>query len=164
MIRMTDYRRNDWMKRYHFSGALNFDLSAFQELTLSATYMDQERANFLYWKDLNNALEPPDEQLNDKVISKRWHISGDYRHIIDKDQYFSFKSIWFQNKFDDNIGAEENFTGNQSRSNFWDAEFQYNYHIQDHQLTLGLEGNFSQVSSNIFSDNSGKNADFLCSG
>ncbi len=152
------YRQNDWMKRYHLSGTLTFDLSAFQELNLSATYMDQEQANFLYWKDLNNALEPPDDQLNDKVESKRWHLSGDYQHILDKDQYFSIKSIWFQNKFDDNIGAEENLTGNQSISNFWDAEIQYNYHIESNQLTLGLEGNISQVSSNIFSDNSGENA------
>jgi len=154
------YRQNDGMKRYHLSGALSFDISAFQELTLSATYMDQWRANFLYWKDLDNALVPPDDQLNDEVESIRWHVSGTYRHILDKDQYFSIKSIWFQNKFDDNIGAEENLTGSQSISSFWDLDVQYNHHIQNHQLTLGVEGNISNVTSNIFSDNSGQNAAF----
>jgi len=152
------YRLNDEAKRIYLNGMLAIDLSAFEQLRFSASLMNQESQNFLYWKDLNNALRPPDDQLGDKVKSRRWHISADYQHILDNERFFSVRSIWFQNYFDDNIGAEENIDGNESRSDFWDVEFQYNHEIMKHQITTGVEGNLSQVSSNIFAKSSGRNA------
>jgi iron complex outermembrane receptor protein len=156
--RDESYRLNDEGRRYYVNGMLEADFSAFQELSLTASLMKQEKQNFLYWKDLNNALRPPDDQLGDQVKSERWHVSADYRHVLDNASFFSLKSIWFQNHFDDNIGAEENHDGNESRSIFWDTEFQYNQTISKHQLTLGVEGNINQVDSDIFADHNGKNA------
>ncbi len=150
------YKKNDWMKRYYLSGMLTIEISPFQELRFSTTYMARNGANFLYWKNLLNALVPPDDQLDDKVESQRWHISADYRHVLDHDRFYTAKIIWYRNRFDDNIGEEENLEGNQSVSDYWDGEFQYNFTLERHQLTLGLETNTSQVSSNIFSDKTGQ--------
>ncbi len=152
------YKKNSWMKRYHLSTVLEWDISPFEELRLSGTYMGQKRADFLYWKNLANALIPPDDQMGNEVDARRWHVSANYRHVLDQDHYYTIKGIWFQNHFDDNIESEENAGGNESLSNYWDAEFQYNLVRDIHQITLGVDGNVSVVSSNIFSDKSGQNA------
>ncbi len=150
------YKKNDWMKRYYLSGMMTIDISPFQELRISTTYMARNSANFLYWKNLSNALVPPDDQLNDEVEAQRWHVSADYRHVLDHDRFYTAKVLWFRNRFDDNIGEEENLEGNQSVSDYWDGEFQYNFTQGKHQLTLGVETNASRVSSNIFSDKTGQ--------
>ena len=152
------YKQNNWMKRYHLYAAFEWDISAFEELRLSGTYMDQKRADFLYWKNLANALVPPDDQIGNEVDARRWHIAGNYRHVLDKDRYYTIKAIWFRNHFDDNIESEEFTGGNKSLSDYWDAEFQYNFELGMHQMTLGVDANLSTVSSNVFSDKSGQNA------
>jgi iron complex outermembrane receptor protein len=152
------YRKNDMKKQYHLNTSFEFDLSPFDELKLSAMYMYQIKENFLYWKNLSNALIPPDDQLGDEIKSHRWHLSAGYRHVLDKDRFYTLKTIWFQNRFDDNIINEENPDGNHSISNFGDVEFQYNFSTSAHQWTAGVETNISTVSSNIFTDKSGLTA------
>jgi iron complex outermembrane receptor protein len=155
------YRMNDWVKRNYLSGMLEFDLSPFDQINLSANFMKQDRENFLYWKNLGNALIPPEDQIGDKIESKRWHLAATYRHIFDRDNYYIFKAIWFQNRFNDNISSEEHGIGNESLSDYMDGEFQYNFVVSKHLFTLGTEANKSRVSSNIFGVNSGYNAAFF---
>jgi iron complex outermembrane receptor protein len=155
------YRMNDWIKRNYISGMLEFDITPYDQVILSANYMKQEKENFLYWKDLSNALIPPKDQLGDKIDSKRWHLAATFRHIYNLDNYYVFKAIWFQNRFSDTISSEEHGVGNESLSDYLDSEFQYNFVFDNHQLTLGVEASKSEVSSNIFSDNTGYNGAFF---
>ncbi|MCK4559419.1 MAG: TonB-dependent receptor [Calditrichia bacterium] len=159
--RDDSYRLNDLMRRYHLSGMLEFNFSPFDQLNISAAFMTQERENFLYWKNLSNALIPPNDQLGDKVDSRRWHLSANYRHVRDQDTYYTMKTIWFQNRFSDNISDEESRKGNESLSDYLDGEFQYNFVLSNHQVTLGIAANVSRVSSNIFSDKKGYNGAFF---
>jgi iron complex outermembrane receptor protein len=149
------YRMNDWVKSNYISGMLEFDVTPFDQVTISANYMRQEKENFLYWKNLSNALIPPEDQLEDRIDSRRWHIAASFRHIFNQHNYYVFKAIWFQNRFSDNITNEEQGEGNESLSDYLDGEFQYNFVIDNHQLTLGVEASENRVSSNIFSDNNG---------
>jgi outer membrane receptor protein involved in Fe transport len=71
------------------------------------------------------------------------------------------KTIWFQNRFSDNISDEESRKGNESLSDYLDGEFQYNFVLSNHQVTLGIAANVSRVSSNIFSDKKGYNGAFF---
>jgi len=155
------YRMNDWVKRNYISGMLEFDISPFDQLNISANYMNKENENFLYWKDLSNALIPPEDQLGDKIVSKRWHLAGTFRHIYDLNNYYVIKAIWFQNRFSDNISDDEQVVGNESLSDYLDGEFQYNFLLSNHLFTLGVEANKSLVSSNIFGDNTGYNGAFF---
>jgi len=155
------YRMNDWTKRNYISGILEFDITPFDQINLSANYMKQEKENFLYWKDLSNALIPPEDQLGDKIDSKRWHLAATFRHIFDQDNYYVLKTIWFQNRFNDNISSEEYAEGNESLSDYLDAQFQYNFLLNNHLITLGIDASKSSVSSNIFSDNTGYNGAFF---
>jgi outer membrane receptor for ferrienterochelin and colicin len=155
------YRKNDWIKRNYISGLLTFDISPFDQINLTSNYMAQEKENFLYWKNLTNALIPPEDQLGDKISSKRWHLAAAYRHIFNQDNYYVFKAIWFQNRFSDNISNEQYGVGNESLSNYLDGELQYNFLVTRHLFTLGMEVNKSRVTSNIFGDNSGYNSAFF---
>jgi iron complex outermembrane receptor protein len=155
------YRMNDWNKRNYISGMFEFDITPFDQINVSANYMNQVKENFLYWKDLSSAFIPPEDQLGDKINSRRWHMSATYRHIFDQDNYYIFKSIWFQNRFKDNISSEENGTGNNSLSDYLDAELQYNFSLSNQLFTLGLNAVKSSVSSNIFSDAAGYNGAFF---
>ncbi len=152
------YRKNDWMKRNYLSGMLEFDFSPYDQFNVSTNYMIQQRENFLYWKNLGNALIPPQDQLGDNIESKRWHLTATYRHIFNQSNYYVFKAIWFQNRFNDNISSEEHPEGNESLSDYLDGEMQFNFSMDSHLFTFGIEANKSRASSNIFGDNSGYTA------
>jgi iron complex outermembrane receptor protein len=145
------YRKNDWKKRYNFSGKLEFDISAHDQIKISGNYMDQKRGNFLYWKGLDNALEPPDDQIGENIHSKRFYLSSTYRKVITNDKFYKLNAIWFHNNFEDNIGLE----GHNSSSDFFHSEFQYTSKINRHLLTLGFSPTFNKVSSNLFGSHSG---------
>jgi outer membrane receptor for ferrienterochelin and colicin len=155
------YRKNDWMKRNYISSSLEFDISPFDQINLTSNYMAQKKENFLYWKNLANALIPPEDQLGDKISSNRWHLAATYRHIFNQNNYYVFKTIWFQNRFNDNISSNEHPEGNESLSDYLDGEFQFNFSTGTHLITLGIDANKSIASSNIFGDNAGYNAAFF---
>ena len=46
------YKQNDWRRRYSGDGKLEWEISPYQQLSLSGNYMWQERASFIYWKNL----------------------------------------------------------------------------------------------------------------
>jgi len=145
------HRQNDWKKRYNIGGKLEFDLTPFDRLTVSGNYMDQKRGNFFYWKDLNNALVPPDNQLSERVHSVRYYLSPVYNRILSKTSYYKISAIWFHNSFDDNISE----TGNHSDSDYLNAEFQYNKESGIHLFTFGLTPVYNKVTSDIFGSRKG---------
>jgi len=145
------YRKNDWKKRYNFSGKVEFDLSAHDQISISGNYMDQKRGHFLYWRGLENALEPPDDQIGENIHSKRFYLSSVYRKVITNDKFFKLSAIWFHNHFDDNIGLE----GHRSNSDFFHSEFQYTSKISNHLLTVGFSPTYNKVSSDLFGSHSG---------
>jgi hypothetical protein len=76
------YKQNDWFKRYQAGGKLQFTLSPYQRLVIAGNYMTQKRGNFLYWQDLAHALIPPDDQVDDRVKSTRYHLNAAYQHVL----------------------------------------------------------------------------------
>jgi len=148
------YRQNDWRRRYSGSGKLEWEMTPYQQLTLSGNYMWQKRASYIYWKSLQNALEPDPDQIGDVVESKRAYMSGKYHHVIDRDQYFTVQGIWYRNEFKDNTGE----SGNRSTSNSLDGEIQYNAATGNHFFTAGVSGSSSLVESDIFGDRSANGA------
>jgi outer membrane receptor for ferrienterochelin and colicins len=155
------FRKNDWRKRYRIGGKVGIDVSPFQHISIAANYMLQKRGNFLYWQGLDNALVPPPDQQDDRLKSQRYFFSTSYRHVLSNDNYYSIKAIWFHNRFEDNIEGAPGITGNESSSDFLNAEIQFNKIIKTHFLTAGLTGSFNTVNSNIFGDQNAQGAAFF---
>jgi len=147
-----NHKKNAWNLRYNISGKLEFDISSFDLLTVSGNYMDQRRENFLYWKDLNNALLPSDDQLGDRISTQRYYIASTYRKILHDKQYYKLSVIWNHNSFTDNIGV----SGNHSNSEYANLEFQYNISVDKHFFTFGITPTFNAVSSDIFGSRKGQ--------
>ncbi len=147
------YRKNDWSRRYNFGGKLEFDLSPFDRITVNGNYMDTRRENFLYWKDLGHALVPADDQLGEKVHTRRFYVSSIYRRIFGTREFLKADVIWYRNRFDDDVGAE----GNRSTSDFINFELQYNHLFGDHYLIAGITPSYSRVASNLFGNRKGYN-------
>jgi outer membrane receptor protein involved in Fe transport len=143
-------KKNDWRNRYQTGGKVQLNFSPYQTLTFSGAYMDQKRGNFFYWKNLDNALIPPDTQLNDHIHSRRFHVASSYRQVLDEDSYYLLQGIWYRNRFEDNIGQ-----GNKSTSDFTDMEAQYTKQIEKHTFTSGLSLSSSNVQANIFGNRAG---------
>jgi len=64
------YRRNDYKSRYNINAKWQYDITAYDQITVSANYMEQIRGNFLNWLDINNALLPPADQLSFGLITR----------------------------------------------------------------------------------------------
>lgn len=140
------YKQNDWRRRYSGDGKLEWEISPYQQLSLSGNYMWQERASFIYWKNLRKALQPPADQLNDRVESRRSYLSGSYHYVLSQDKVLKITSIWYRNQFQDN--TED--TGNRSVSNNVNGDIQFITQIDKHFLTAGATGTTSSVDSDIF--------------
>ena len=144
-------KKNAWRDRYQAGGKLHWNLSPYQTLTLTGAYMDQKRGNFLYWKNLENALIPPDNQLNDHIHSRRFHLASTYRQILGDNSYYLLQGIWYRNHFKDNIEQ-----GNNSISDFTDLEAQYTKELEKHIVTSGVSLSSSRVQANIFGNRMGE--------
>jgi iron complex outermembrane receptor protein len=152
------YKQNDWFRRYQAGGKLQFTLSPYQRLGIGGNYMIQKRGNFLYWKDLAQALVPPQDQVDDRVKSVRYHLNASYQQVLDNQRYYSTKIIWFNNHFEDNIEGEAGHHGNHSTSDFLNAEFQYNWQFKNQQWIGGLSLTYNRVQANLFGDQNGRGA------
>jgi outer membrane receptor for ferrienterochelin and colicins len=145
------YRRNNSTHRYHIGGKFTYDLTPFEKLTISGNYMHHNVDSFLYWKDFENALVPADDQIGNKVETRRAYLNTAYQQVIDEDTYLKVSGIWYHNHFTDNVSTG----GNESTAEYAYAEAQYNTRLDGHFLTLGIAPSISSVTSNIFSNRSG---------
>lgn len=149
------YRENDLRERYTGSGKIQFLISPRQNLSFTGNYMYQKRRNFLFWRNLRNALRPPYDQIDDEVQSNRYFLTTNYQHILGSKSYFTIRGIWFWNRFKDTVSAGG---GNQSTSRNLTGELQFNTKIQSILITVGTEFTRNTVESNIFGIHSGSGA------
>lgn len=151
------YRQNSRWQRWNLYSKSQYQFTPSKKLHLSINYLEQRRNNFLYWRNLDSALIPPDDQLGDRVISKRFSASSLFTNIVTDRFTYSIKSIWYHTDWGNKIDT----TGDRSISNFMDTEVQFNYQMfAEHIFTLGVQGNYNHVQSDIFGNRSGFNTAF----
>ncbi len=114
--------------------------------------MHQPRQNFLYWDNLDQALQPPPDQIGDEVESTRYYLSTRYRQVINKNHLLTLRGMYFWNRFQDNIAVGG---GNRSTSRNLNGEIQMASQFEHVAVTMGLEGTDNIVDSNIFGEHSG---------
>lgn len=142
------YKRNDFWKRWNGWMRFGYDFSAYQSLVFTLSALDQRRGNFLYWKDLDHALEPKDDVLGQRVQSLRGNLNACYKHFVSDEFYYSFKVSWFRSKWEDNIPSTMYPLGSSSLSNSVVGELQSNYQLSArHMLTGGIVGSFNSVDA-----------------
>ncbi len=150
------YRRNDYWKRWNIWTRVGYDFSAHQSFELSFSLLNQRRGNFLWWKNFDNAFEPPDDELMQSVKSVRWNLSGGYKQFVSNIFFYTVRASWYKTQWEDNIPGGNNIIGTSSRSDFITGEIQTNYQISDRNLiTSGISGIVNRVrAESIFGTHS----------
>jgi outer membrane receptor for ferrienterochelin and colicins len=142
------YKQNDNWNRWNGWTRLTYDLSPKQSAMVSFSILEQDRSNFLYWRDIHNALEPPLSQLGQHVHTVRWNIGGGYKQFFSNDLFVTFKASWNRSHWEDNIPSAEAPGGTSSTSNFLTVDFQANYQIsENHYLIGGIAGGYNKIDA-----------------
>ncbi len=146
------YRENDWRQRWNLTTKITAKPAEHHEISILANGMQQQRGNFLFWKNLKYALQPPNDQLGDEVRSRRGFAIIRYRYFMSRENILDVKGSWFYNHFEDNINPQTG--GNHSTANEGRLEAQLTRQYNRHLIIGGVSGNYSTVTSNIFGNRS----------
>lgn len=146
------YKKNDFVKRWNGWTRFGYEFSPYNSLQVNFSILEQERGNFLYWQDLNHALESESGQTDDNVRSVRWSLGGSYKQFVTNDFYFTIKTNFFRSRWDDNMSEDGASLGSNSTSDFGVGDLQVNYQpAERHHITGGILSSVNGVSSrNMF--------------
>ncbi|TAK58212.1 MAG: TonB-dependent receptor, partial [Bacteroidetes bacterium] len=152
------YQKNNHWTRWNGWAKLDALLSTDETLTMAVGILDQRRGNFLYWKDLQHALEPTDDQLAQKIESLRWTVSMMYKTIFSSQTFLTFKTSLFRTRWEDNIPHPYDADGERSEADNKNGEIQIVHQVSENNIvTGGLYGNINTVDSDsIFGKHSGR--------
>ncbi|MCL5268310.1 MAG: TonB-dependent receptor [Bacteroidetes bacterium] len=156
------YIQNDYFRRFNFFAKTAGSIGQNQNLKVFADVFNQHSGNFLYWEDLNHALQPSPETLGQWVNSTRANIAGIYTHVLSSDFLYIVRGSYYFNHWYDNFGETPTGIGDSSTSNLGYLEFQCTWNYDPATvLTFGIDGQADFMSSNLFtSRESGSGAAF----
>jgi outer membrane receptor for ferrienterochelin and colicins len=151
------FRRNDSWRRYNGSVRVGYQFSAFESLTMLFSFLDQRRGNFLYWKDLENALVPKDDQLDYQVHSSRWMGGTQFNKLVSNDFFYAVRGSVYRTTWQDNIVSTLDPDGDRSTASFVTVEGQGTHKASgSHTLTFGVNTILNGVSADtIFGNHAG---------
>ncbi len=142
------YRQNDFWKRWNFWSTLSYNFSPVQSVTADFSILDQHRGSFLYWKNLNYALQPMDDQLSQQVSSTRWRLGLTYRNTVNDRLSLKMTGGWYHSRWSDNIPTMLDSSGTISRSDAATGEAQATYQVsRSNILTGGIAVNADEVDA-----------------
>lgn len=155
------YRLLDDNLRWNASGKVWFELTPLQSLTTSASYSSDDHGNWIFWRDLKNALVPPaSTDLSERVISTKFQATSQYRNTLDDDLALTVKTQYYRTE-NDLTSDTADFTKRpldriQSVAHLVSLEAQASYLLTPvHFLTFGVEGNYSLVDAITYGNRHG---------
>ena len=142
------YRANDWRKRYAGFIKSNYFFSENTSLDFLMTGYFQNRGTFNFWKDANNALLPPDDDIGQTVPSNRLVSGLKLNHRLNKIFSVSLRTSLYRTHWEDRSESANTSTTYLSRN-----EIQTSYDYSDKLKNIsGIELSYGTVESNIFSN------------
>jgi outer membrane receptor for ferrienterochelin and colicins len=146
------HRQNDWKKRTNLALRSDVGLSSDDVLSVTANYLDQYRGAFLYWKDLDHALQPPDAYQGETIHSRRFYTTAIYTHTMAPSAVVTTRALWYKNHWSDELGSRVD----DSQSDVLRGEVQVSWTpTERHIVAFGVEGNYDRVTATIFGNHHG---------
>lgn len=140
------YRQNDFYKRYIAYLKFNFKFSTTGSIKFFANHYDQQKGDFIYWKNSYQALIPRDEDQGQKVFSNRTMIGAVASDVVSNDLIWNFKSSYYRNSWRDQTSSSNNSTSHLIRN---EASITYTG-FENIISIFGIEFSNGKVESNIF--------------
>lgn len=142
------YRQNDFYKRYIAYLKFNYKFSPTGFVKFFANHYDQEKGDFLYWRNSYQALTPRDEDLGQKVFSNRTMLGVLASDLISNELIWNFKSSYYRNFWKDETSSKNNSTSHLIRN---EAAVTYSG-FENFISIFGIDVSNGKVESNIFSN------------
>jgi len=148
------YKRNDYWRRWNIFSKLNYTISSNEKFIANFSLLNQQRGNFFYWKSLDEALVPADDQLKERVETTRMNASFSYNHIVQENLSYTLRGNFFFANWK-NIAAlvNKDSTQTHSRSFASSLELFYNYQMREQSnCTFGVEAKSNLIRANLFGE------------
>ncbi len=144
-INNQSYRFYDDSYSWNLFGKFSYNLSDFTEISLMANTASEDRADWVYWRNLDNATLPPEtSDISIRINSFKHSVFTALRHIIDDNNFVTAKVGMFITDFKNNYEVS-NPEHRQSQALQLNSEIQGNSKLASSlQLTYGL--NYMNVS------------------
>ena len=143
------YRQNGDYVRCHLLGKLRYDLSPRSTLTLFSTWAEEERGQFLQWKSQQAALEAMENTLGDRVYSAKRNVHASFRQGLHPELAYILKGSFYGTHW--NTTSQER--SEHAKAGRWGGELRVEWlPSKRHALTMGVEGTYDGVASDIFGD------------
>jgi outer membrane receptor for ferrienterochelin and colicins len=140
------YKQSGFFKEYigYFKGRYQF--SPKSDLTFFANSINKTAGNFIYWKNINNVLVPPDADQGQRTMSNRYMFGLLYKNIFSDNFSMNVRASYYRTNWSDETTSHDT-----SNTNLYRTEIQANNKLSENlTLTSGIEFSSSNVSSNIF--------------
>lgn len=146
------YIQNDDFRRLDLFVKTAGTLGANENLKVFVNLFNQYSGNFLYWRDINHALQPDSSTLGEWVNTTRINLAGIYTHTLSNDFLYIVRASYYFNHWYDNFGQTPTGIGDTSSSNLAYVELQGILNASENTvLTFGVNGEADLINSNIFS-------------
>ncbi len=152
-INNQSYRFYNDSYSWNLFGKFSYNLSDFTELSLIANSASEDRADWIYWKNLDNATLPPDiADISVRIKSIKHSAFASIRHIVDDNNFIVAKAGIFLTDYQNNY-AVSNGDYRQSKALQFNSEIQGNSKLANSlQLTYGVNYLNVQVNSKTYGD------------
>lgn len=142
------YRKNDDQIRYSAFIKANYNFSKNTSLSFWGSGYTRDKSTFIYWKDLADALIPPESNLGQSIKSDRTIMGFKFDHIFNDKLTLTFVPSAYLSYWKD-----QSESSNKSSSKLYRNELRAKYKFSDSaNLISGIEYQYNKVGSNIFGD------------
>jgi len=142
----ASYRQDGDFKKYIGFLKTVYNFTPVSSLTFIANTFNKRAGQFLYWKDSQNALIPPERNEGDRIETDRYLFGLIYSSLVEDNLFLTLRGSYYRNYFIDNETPS-----NESASNLYRGEVQLHSSLNNFiSLTGGLEGIASSVRSSLF--------------
>ncbi|MCP5061368.1 MAG: TonB-dependent receptor [Ignavibacteriae bacterium] len=140
------YRQNEDQLRYSGYLKANYNFSESSTLSFIGAGFTRRRSTFIYWKNLENALSPSDDDLGQSIKSDRTILGMNFNHLFNKKLSLAIIPSLYLSYWDD-----ESESNNKSNSNLFRTEVRINYTPTEKIIVVsGSEFQHNKVTSTIF--------------
>ena len=147
------YIENNFFRRLNLFVKTSGHLGENRSLTLFGDVFNQYSGNFLYWRDINHALQPSAGSLGQWVNSTRANLAGIYTNVVSDKLLYIVRGSYYYNHWYDNFGQTPSGIGDSSTSSTGYVEFQGTWNVDRATvLTFGTDGQADFINSNSFTD------------
>jgi len=150
------FRKTDDYLQWNTGGRVWYRLSTERNFAASMTYSSNDRGNWIFWRNLNNALVPPeDRDLTERVHSTKFLASAQYRTTHSSRFASTLRMSAYRTSFDtrSDISDFSFRPSDRVQSTAWQsqAEWQGTLAMSNLQLlTFGMEVSNVQVDSRTY--------------